>query len=200
MQAHLEELRKGLLSGLSLEMLHGQMPPEEKQAAMLAFRDGKVKVLVATTVVEVGVDVPNATVMLIENAGNFGLWQPRRFVGRVGRGEHASHCLLVGDSATEEAAERMQSLVDHTSGFEIAEIDLNAARRILWNPSAWSAQFKLADIAGELEMLQITRQDRWHYWRPTPICDIPPMRSFASRSGCSSATRWNWCKSADVYS
>jgi ATP-dependent DNA helicase RecG len=107
------------------------------------------------------VDVPNATVMLIENAERFGLSQLHQLRGRVGRGAHQSYCLLVGDAITEEAAQRLQTLVEHSSGFEVAEIDLK-----LRGPGDFFGtrqhglpQFKLADIAGELEMLQITRED-----------------------------------------
>ena len=160
-EQHMEDLRKGPLAGLSLEMLHGQMDAEEKARVMLSFRDGKVQVLVATTVVEVGVDVPNATVMLIENAERFGLSQLHQLRGRVGRGQHASHCLLVGDAVTEESAERMQTLVDHSSGFEVAEIDLKlrGPGEFFGTRQHGLPEFKLADIAGELEMLQMTRED-----------------------------------------
>lgn len=174
-EQHLEELRKGVLSGLSLEMLHGQMPPDEKQARMLAFREGKVQVLVATTVVEVGVDVPNATVMLIENAGQFGLSQLHQLRGRVGRGEHASFCLLVGDAVTEDAAERMQSMVEHSSGFEIAEIDLKlrGPGEFFGTRQHGLPQFKLADISGELEMLQATREDALAMLKADPLLRDP---------------------------
>ncbi len=160
-QDHLEKLRAGELHGLRLEMLHGQMSSEDKGRTMLAFRDGKIDVLVATTVVEVGVDVPNATVMLIENAGQFGLSQLHQLRGRVGRGPHRSHCLLVGEALTEDAGQRLDALVKTSSGFDIAETDLR-----LRGPGEFFGvrqhglpEFKLADIAGELEMLHLTRED-----------------------------------------
>src|SRR5207248_8515273 len=90
-----ERLSKGPLSGLHLAMLHGQMKTDEKQATMTAFRDRRTDVLIATTVIEVGIDIPNATVMLIDNAERFGLSQLHQLRGRVGRGSEASHCILI---------------------------------------------------------------------------------------------------------
>ena len=91
---------------------------------MRAFRDAELDVLVSTSVVEVGIDVPNATVMLVEGAERFGLAQLHQFRGRVGRGEHQSHCLLVSEAGSGDAAERLQALVDSQDGFVLAEKDL----------------------------------------------------------------------------
>ncbi|MEZ0267188.1 MAG: ATP-dependent DNA helicase RecG, partial [Phycisphaerae bacterium] len=102
-----ERLGSGPLSGLKLAMLHGQMSTEEKHAVMTAFREGQTNVLVATTVIEVGIDVPNSTVMVIENADGFGLSQLHQLRGRVGRGEHPSFCLLIGDPKNDPARERL---------------------------------------------------------------------------------------------
>ncbi len=109
---------------LRLALLHGKMPPREKEQVMVAFRDGFVDVLVSTAVVEVGIDVPNATVMLIEGADRFGLSQLHQFRGRVGRGEHQSYCLLLSDSAGAEANPRLQAVVRNQDGFALAEEDL----------------------------------------------------------------------------
>jgi ATP-dependent DNA helicase RecG len=113
-------LTAGELKGLRLGLLHGQMRPQEKQAAMSAFAAGESDVLVATTVIEVGIDVPNATVMLIENADRYGISQLHQLRGRVGRGGHASLCLLFGS----KASRRLQALAEHSDGFTLAEIDL----------------------------------------------------------------------------
>ena len=119
-----EELRAGELEGLRIGLLHGQMPAADKEAVMEAFRACELDVLVATTVIEVGVDVPNATVMVIEDAQRFGLAQLHQLRGRVGRGGGESWCYLIADTATEDAAARMDAMVETADGFVLAERDL----------------------------------------------------------------------------
>jgi ATP-dependent DNA helicase RecG len=118
--AELERLRKGELRDHRLVLLHGGMRPREKAQAMSQFASGAADVLVATTVIEVGIDVPNASMMLIENAERFGISQLHQLRGRVGRGEHRSSCLLMGPPG----AARLRALQQHADGFELAEIDL----------------------------------------------------------------------------
>jgi ATP-dependent DNA helicase RecG len=120
----LERLREEDLAGLRLDLLHGQMPAAEKETAMARFRAGDTDVLVATTVIEVGVDVPNATVMVIEDADRFGLLQLHQLRGRIGRGTHASYCVLIADPTTPHGEARMQAMVESGDGFELAERDL----------------------------------------------------------------------------
>lgn len=122
--AYAEEMRRTLLKGWRTDILHGQMTAAEKEAAMLAFRNHETDVLICTTVVEVGVDVPNATVMLIEDAERFGLSQLHQLRGRVGRGGLQSYCILVTEHATEESKERLRLLCSTTDGFRLAEEDL----------------------------------------------------------------------------
>jgi ATP-dependent DNA helicase RecG len=112
------------LAGLKVGLLHGQMPPADKEAAMARFRDGQIDVLVATTVIEVGVDVPNATVLVVEDADRFGLSQLHQLRGRVGRGGGESWCFLFADPQTPEAEARLQAMADSTDGFLLAERDL----------------------------------------------------------------------------
>jgi len=100
------------------------MKADEKDAAMRAFAQGETHILVSTAVVEVGIDVPNATVMLIEGANRFGLAQLHQFRGRVGRGQHRSYCLLFADSSNDLADQRLQAIVNTHDGFKLAEIDL----------------------------------------------------------------------------
>lgn len=119
-----ERLRRGELADLRLALLHGRMRAAEKDRIMREFRDGKYDVLVATSVVEVGVDVPNATVIAIEGAERFGLAQLHQFRGRVGRGEHPATCLLLSDSASEEARARLELVARSPSGLALAEEDL----------------------------------------------------------------------------
>jgi ATP-dependent DNA helicase RecG len=114
----------GPLQGLRVEVLHGRMKLEERDRVMRALRAGGIDVLVATTVIEVGIDVPNATVMVIEDADRFGLSQLHQLRGRVGRGAHQSHCILIADPRTEDAAARLEVMVETSDGFQIAQRDL----------------------------------------------------------------------------
>ena len=110
--------------GVRFGLLHGRMKPDEKDAAMEAFRRGEIQVLVATTVVEVGVDVPNASMIIIEGADRFGLSQLHQLRGRVGRGQHQSYCVLITDAKTPEARQRMQVMQKYADGFALSEKDL----------------------------------------------------------------------------
>jgi len=112
------------LAGLRLGLLHGQMHSRDKEAVMTRFREHEIDVLVATTVIEVGVDVPNATVMVVEDADRFGLLQLHQLRGRIGRGAHQSFCYLLADPVTNEAKARLQAMVSSSDGFELAERDL----------------------------------------------------------------------------
>jgi ATP-dependent DNA helicase RecG len=119
-----EDLQQVLPAYVRVAMLHGRMPQVEKDAVMDAFRAREADVLVSTTVIEVGVDVPNATVMVVENAERFGLSQLHQLRGRVGRGAHESYCLLVAGDASRNTRKRLEALVKHADGFKIAELDL----------------------------------------------------------------------------
>jgi len=119
-----ERLAREELAGLRLGLLHGQLPSPEKEAVMTAFRAGELDVLVATTVIEVGVDVPNATVMVVEDADRFGLLQLHQLRGRIGRGAHVSYCFLLADPVTGEGRARLDAMRDSTDGFALAERDL----------------------------------------------------------------------------
>ncbi|MCC6223407.1 MAG: ATP-dependent DNA helicase RecG [Thermoleophilia bacterium] len=126
-EAEAERLRGAELAGLRVGCLHGQLRPGERRRIMEEFASGALDVLVATTVIEVGIDVPNATIMIVQEADRFGLAQLHQLRGRVGRGEEQSYCLLVSrpkEELTDVACERLQALVDTTDGFELAETDL----------------------------------------------------------------------------
>jgi len=161
LKKHFEKLAAGPLHGLRLGMLHGQMKTAEKQKVMGEFRAGRIDVLVATTVIEVGVDVANATVMVIEDADRFGLSQLHQIRGRVGRGSFESHCLLIADAPSEEAESRLTAMTNTGDGFEIAETDLK-----LRGPGDFFGtrqhglpEFKLADITQEMELLRVAKED-----------------------------------------
>jgi ATP-dependent DNA helicase RecG len=124
-QATFDELAAGELADLRLALLHGRVPAAEREATMAAFRAGSIDALVATTVIEVGVDVPNASVMVVLDADRFGIAQLHQLRGRVGRGAAESWCFLIGEAITAEAEERLAALERTTDGFELAEVDLD---------------------------------------------------------------------------
>jgi ATP-dependent DNA helicase RecG len=143
-------------------LVHGRMKGAEKDAAMAAFASGQTAILVATTVIEVGVDVPTATVMVIEHAERFGLAQLHQLRGRVGRGETASTCLLLyAQPLTEAARSRIRIMRETEDGFRIAEEDLRlrGAGEVLGTRQSGFPEFRLADIGEHAELLEIARDD-----------------------------------------
>jgi ATP-dependent DNA helicase RecG len=140
-------------------LLHGRMTSADKDAALGAFRDNVTQIIVSTTVIEVGVDVPNATVMLIENAERFGLSQLHQLRGRVGRGEHRSYCLLMSSSNSSNSKQRLQVLEQSQDGFWISEMDmqLRGPGQVLGTRQSGMADFALASLAEDGEVLSIAR-------------------------------------------
>jgi ATP-dependent DNA helicase RecG len=118
------QLQNEVFPDLRVGLIHGRMLPREKDLAMRAFRDHEFDILVATAVVEVGIDVPNATTIMIDGAERFGLAQLHQFRGRVGRGEHQSYCILVSDIDNEVTQQRLEAMEGTHDGFKLAEIDL----------------------------------------------------------------------------
>ena len=147
------------LSNFKVGLLHGKMPAEQKDAVMTAFRDGDLDVLVATTVIEVGVDVPNANVMVIHNAERFGLAQLHQLRGRIGRGEHKSYCILATDGKSPEAMEKLQVLADTTDGFKIAEADLRlrGPGDLLGTAQSGLADLRFVDFLADTELIREAR-------------------------------------------
>ncbi len=149
------------LSGFSIEVLHGQMPSAEKAEAMARFASGAADVLVATTVIEVGIDVPNATVMLIEGAERYGVSQLHQLRGRVGRGEHPAHCLLLPESPGEPARRRLRAVAAERDGFALAEIDLalRGEGEVLGTRQHGLPRFGLAELPDDLPLLLEAREE-----------------------------------------
>ncbi|MFN3729587.1 MAG: ATP-dependent DNA helicase RecG [Fimbriimonadaceae bacterium] len=145
---------------LEVGLLHGQMKPKDKEAIMDRFRAGEIQVLVSTTVIEVGVDVPNASVMVIEDAHRFGLAQLHQLRGRVGRGPHQSYCILIADTKNPETEERMQVIAATADGFKIAEEDLRirGPGEIAGTKQHGDLDFKLADLVQDSRLLEVSRE------------------------------------------
>jgi ATP-dependent DNA helicase RecG len=145
-----------------LGLLHGRLKPDAKDRVMKAFASGDLQVLVSTTVVEVGVDVPNATVMLVEHAERFGLSQLHQLRGRVGRDQHQSFCFLMYQSPlSEDARERLRAMTETTDGFEIAERDLmlRGTGDFFGTRQAGLATFRLIDLVRDRDLLEMARQE-----------------------------------------
>jgi ATP-dependent DNA helicase RecG len=139
-------------------LVHGRLPPEQRDAVMRAFRDNTIQILVATSVIEVGIDVPNATVMLIEHAERFGLAQLHQLRGRVGRGAGASHCILLSDAGM--AAERLRAFTETTDGFAIAELDLRerGMGELAGARQSGGVPLRYANFATDLDLLEAARR------------------------------------------
>ncbi len=147
------------LAPFEVGLLHGRLGSVEKQRVMDRFRANQIRVLVATSIIEVGVDVPNATVMMIENAEQFGLAQLHQLRGRIGRGAHESHCILVADIKTEEARQRLKVLEETSDGFRIAEEDLKlrGAGELLGRLQSGLPPFKFGDLARDRDLIERAR-------------------------------------------
>jgi ATP-dependent DNA helicase RecG len=155
-----QRLSADVLPGLRLGLLHGQLGTKEKEAVMVPFRLGQIDVLVATTVIEVGIDVPNATVMVIEDADRFGIAQLHQLRGRVGRGAAASWCYLVAHSSGADAEARLGALERSTDGFELAEVDLDVRGEgtILGTRQKGATDLKLASLRRDRELVRLARE------------------------------------------
>jgi ATP-dependent DNA helicase RecG len=158
--AEYERLSTEVWPELRLGLLHGQMAAKDKEVVMTAFRAGELDVLVATTVIEVGVDVPNATVMIVQDADRFGIAQLHQLRGRVGRGAAASFCYLLGDATTPESAERLAALERTTDGFELAEVDLEIRGEgtVLGTRQKGHSDLKLASLRRDREEVARARE------------------------------------------
>lgn len=155
------ELQNGALTGLTVGLVHGKQKHDERADVMAAFQAGELDVLVATTVIEVGVDVPNATVMVILDPGSFGMAQLHQMRGRVGRGEQPSTCLLVGKARGSDARRRMEALCRTTDGFALADIDLDIRGEgaVFGARQHGTSDLRVASLKTDRQLLSAARED-----------------------------------------
>jgi ATP-dependent DNA helicase RecG len=157
-----EELRRGPLAGLRLGLLHGRLSADDKEVAMRRFQRGDIDVLIATTVIEVGVDVANASVMVIEHAERFGLAQMHQLRGRVGRGAAKSYCILMtGGKVSEQAEARLDAMVRTQNGFELAELDLQqrGPGEFFGTRQAGLPEFRVANLIRDRAVLELAKAE-----------------------------------------
>lgn len=171
-----DNLAKNEFVGYSVGLLHGKMKPAEKDKVMQSFAEGETQILVSTTVVEVGVDVPNATVMLIENADRFGLSQLHQLRGRVGRGKNKSYCILVSDNKSDSSRERLQVMKHTSNGFDIADYDLKSRGPgdFFGKRQHGLPDLKIADMLEDTETLRQCRECALKMLESDPRLDAYP--------------------------
>jgi ATP-dependent DNA helicase RecG len=161
-------------------LLHGRVEAEEKDAVMERFRRGETKALIATSVIEVGIDVPNATVMLVENAERFGLAQLHQLRGRIGRGGHKSFCVLISDAKNAEAVEKLATLERTGDGFEIAEADLRlrGPGDLLGTAQSGLPPLKLGDPLADTGLMRLARNAAFLLFERDPRLERPENQRF----------------------
>jgi ATP-dependent DNA helicase RecG len=162
-------LQNEVFPNLKVGLIHGRLKSAEKEAVMRSFYTGETDILVATSVIEVGVDVPNSTIMLIEGANRFGLAQLHQFRGRVGRGQHQSYCILIADSGSAVAEERLQALEQTNDGFELAEKDLEirGPGQFFGRRQSGLPELRLASLL-DMEMVTRAREEAEQVYRADP--------------------------------
>jgi ATP-dependent DNA helicase RecG len=156
-----QHLANEVFPAITVGLMHGRLPADEKESTMARFKQGEIKILVSTTVIEVGVDVPNATVMVIEQAERFGLSQLHQLRGRVGRGGAQSYCILITGRMSDTARERIRTLVDSNDGFHIAEMDLKlrGPGEFFGTKQSGLPSLRVANILRDQEILEAARSE-----------------------------------------
>jgi ATP-dependent DNA helicase RecG len=178
-EAEAERLATEVFPDLQVELLHGRMRPKDKDRVMEDFRSGRADVLISTTVIEVGVDIPNATVMLVENAERFGLAQLHQLRGRIGRGAHVSYCVLFdeSDETNLEARARIAAMIRTTDGFELADEDLRLRGEgtLFDTRQSGMPDLKLARLAEDLDLVKRARARAFELIEDDPRLERHPL-------------------------
>ena len=171
-------LAVGAFAGTRIGVVHGQLPRDAREAVMDRFRRGELDVLVATVVIEVGVDVPNASLMVVEHADRFGLAQLHQLRGRVGRGTRRSLCVFLGDAVTDDAVRRLEAIGGTDDGFAIAELDLaiRGPGELFGSRQSGLPPFRVADLERDGELLRLARRDAKEWIERDPELDRPEHR------------------------
>jgi ATP-dependent DNA helicase RecG len=185
-----DQLRAGELKGFRVGCMHGRLRPAERRELMARFKAGELDVLVATTVIEVGVDVPNATIMIVQEADRFGLAQLHQLRGRVGRGAEQSYCLLISrakEELTESARERLEAMVATTDGFELAEKDLEirGGGQLLGARQSGLSDLRFARISKDIGLLQQARDVARELPSGTMAAEVEALLSGSEHLGAS---------------
>ena len=170
-----EHLQSKVFPDLRVGLLHGQVKTDEKEDLMRRFREREIDILVSTTVIEVGVDVPNATVMIIEDADRFGLAQLHQLRGRVGRGEHQSFCILIGDATTDDGRQRLKTLAETNDGFLIAEEDLKlrGPGEFYGTRQSGMPELRIANVFRDVPILELARKEAFELVESDPSLSKP---------------------------
>lgn len=192
-----DRLARRVFSDLRVGLLTGRMKPSEKAAVMKRFRAGEIDILVATTVIEVGIDVPNATVMIIEDADRFGLAQLHQLRGRVGRGDHAGLVMLFADPKTTEGKARMAAIVATEDGFALAEEDLvlRGEGQLLGDRQHGLPELRLASLVSDRDLLDLARDDATALLESDPRLERPEHRPLAAEVKLRFGAAWTWVSS-----
>ena len=182
-KTYYEDIAKTLLPDRRVGLMHGKLKPKEKAAVMEDFKAGRLDALVSTTVIEVGVDVPNAALIIIENAERFGLSQLHQLRGRVGRGKHQSYCVLITNTRSVEAMQRLRTLASTTDGFKISEEDLKlrGPGDFFGSRQHGLPQMKLADLAGDMRLLSEAQDSARRLLMADPTLSQPENRPVLER-------------------
>ncbi|MEZ4516654.1 MAG: ATP-dependent DNA helicase RecG [Chloroflexota bacterium] len=178
-----DKLQQEVFPNLQVGLIHGRMRADEKDQAMRDFHEGKTQVLVATSVIEVGVDVPNSTVMVIDGADRFGLAQLHQFRGRVGRGEHQSYCVLIADEVSGDAEERLRALEETNDGFVLAEKDLEirGPGEFFGRKQSGLPELPLASLLHDLQVLEMAQAEAADIFTSDPDLAAPENRLLRER-------------------